>query len=118
MIGSFSANSITIRHLNGKWGGELTYIDNGARSNDTDARRVCTEGVLRTRYLSPDGEVLDALTVVIDALIRDAAVLDIELVDPTLFIDEGEHFEVPENWGALARAQCERLGWTPLPSQA
>jgi hypothetical protein len=119
MIGNaYWSNAITIQHRDGKWGGELAYLDDGFANDDTDARLVSTEGVLRTRYLLPDGFDLDALTVVIDTLLADAAKLGIEMrgsgnamPTPLLFVDEGDQSEEPGNWQELKAAQMARLGW-------
>jgi hypothetical protein len=114
------SNGITIRYRSGgSWGGQLEYTDAGNYAPiDRVTRKVSTEGKLHTRYVLRDGAHLDALTVVVDTLLADAARLGIAMREPHIHLDEEEHSDEPEGWEALAVAQCQRLGWELLPYPA
>ena len=101
------------------WGATVDYHDDGFCDDDPDARRVSTEGTLKTRYAVHDGETIDGLTVVIDMLIADATRLGIKFrlaegMPAALYYEgDGENAECPppEGWRDMLRAQAERIGW-------
>lgn len=117
MIGPrYIATGITIEHRDGAWAASANYIDGGFANDDTDARRISTEGTLHTRYLVRDGAKLDALTVIIDVLQADAKHLGITWGDKHMggpgaaLYYEGTDPSIR----AMIDQQAKRLGWMSL----
>lgn len=85
-----------------EWSALVEYCDDGF------VNWRATEGVLRTRYACP------TLSDAIDLIRADAERLGIEWRPaPTIYVpQDGEGDDpMPDNWGALIAAECERLGW-------
>lgn len=120
--GSYWAAGITLRYWDRgsgeAWTGSIDFYDDGHDDN-LAARRISTEGTLRTRRFveGRPGEV--ALAAVIDTLITDAGRLGIRfrgsLSDkPGLFYDgdsENRDFPPPDGWKHMLRMQADRIGW-------
>ncbi len=101
------------------WGTHLSFHDGGFAGDDApDDHRIVTGGTLSTRYHVVDGQKTDALTAVIDAIVRDAKALGIQFTDlgrgPALYVSgdgDDPDVDLPGNWRELVAAQCARLGW-------
>lgn len=120
MIGNgYWATGISLRWSNrhgGMWGATVNYYDDGFCSDDPDNSQISTEGELRTRYLVRDGSNADALTVVIDTIVADAARLGInwrETCGSAQLYYEGDGEDAdwppPPDWKEMLDEQARRL---------
>ena len=106
-------------HRSPAWGGEVEFFDDTFADQDPGRGLISTYGHLQTRHFVPSrGSHREALTLVTDALIRDAEQLGVEFRDPTIYATgEGvdPDYRLPEGWVDLFEEQADRLGWaTPL----
>lgn len=101
------------------WSGEVDYYDDGwAGDDDTDTGKLCTEGILRTRYVIVDGAQQSAVRAIIDTLIADSGRLGIRFgsadMPPRLFVrgdGEWDDTPLPDGWRELLSGEAERVGW-------
>ncbi len=101
------------------WGAHLDFLDDGFAADDMTAGRISTEGRLHTRYPVEAPEGVNALAVVLDTLIADAAKLGIRwhnAVDqwPMVYYDgdgEATDYPPPPGYRDLLVEQAKRLNW-------
>lgn len=129
MIGDrYWATGIVVRYSDrhgGQWAASVNYLDNGFCDDDADRGVISTEGTLHTRYFVGNGERIDALTAVIDAVKADAERLGIEFRSATdgpnvFYQGDGEHddWPPPDGWREMVDAQAIRIGWSAFYMQA
>lgn len=85
-----------------EWTARVDYFDDGF------CEWRSTEGTLRLRYQAP------SLSEAIDLIKADSERLGIDWKAPTIYAPgdgEDDDVHLPDDWRALIRAECDRLGW-------
>jgi hypothetical protein len=120
MIGAdYWTTGITVGWTDGDsgrmWHVELSFMDDGFANDDPKRGRISTQGTLRSRYYVDSVPGRSGLRSALDALIQDAARLEIDFRDTGagiwLYDEAGDASSQPQDIQDEMVRQAERLGW-------